>query len=111
MEEISIKDKRKFTRFLPPLLKAQLLFEEEKKGWEKCIIINISRNGVGIRFSSDKQNKTGALIHLEIFLQTESSPIHVTGILKWAEFIKDGNFFGGIEFNEVLDEAICELLN
>ncbi|MBW2222494.1 MAG: hypothetical protein JRF22_08210, partial [Deltaproteobacteria bacterium] len=56
MEEISIKDKRKFTRFLPPLLKAQLLFEEEKKGWEKCIIINISRNGVGIRFSSDKQN-------------------------------------------------------
>jgi len=31
MEEISIKDKRKFTRFLPPLLKAQLLFEEEKK--------------------------------------------------------------------------------
>jgi len=93
-----LASKRKFKRFKTHL-KSQFFLQKGGKYSEECTIIDISREGIGIEFQSDKKIDAGSTLHLEIFVPTESEPISVTGILKW---IKQRN--GGIKLIQILDE-------
>ena len=89
------KKTRKFTRH-PIELKAQFLVEGEKRNWEKCVIINVSREGMGIILQTHRTIDIGSTIYLKILWSTKSKPINVKGILKWIKKEED-NFIGGIK--------------
>ncbi len=91
------KERRKFTRH-PINLKAQFLVEGEKRDWEKCTIINVNREGMGIIFKIHREIGVGSTIYLKILWSTKSKPLNVKGILKWGKK-KEDYFIGGIEFH------------
>ena len=97
---------RKFIRS-PIELKAQFLVEGEKRDWEQCTIINVSREGMGILFQTHKSIKVGSTIYLKILVPTESEPINVKGILKWIEKREDDSI-GGIKWHLITRGEIIE---
>ena len=98
------KKTRKFTRH-PINLEAQFLVEGEQRGLEKCNIINVSREGMGIVFQTDRKIEEGSIINLKIIWSTKSEPINAKGIIKWIK--KEGkNFIGGIELHVISRDSI-----
>jgi len=99
-----MEDRRSIYRFFPPFLKDQYFSREEKGSREQCVIFNISRKGVGLKFHTGKTINIGSTIHLEMYVPRESEPIILKGTLKWIE--KEGNdFIGAIELTKGLDDA------
>lgn len=98
------KETRKFTRH-PINLKAQFLVEGEKRDWEKCTIINVSREGMGIIFQTHREIGVESTIYLKILWSTKSEPINAKGILKWIKK-EDDNFIGGIELLIISQNSI-----
>ena len=108
MEENRREDRRRF-RLYHTKLKAQYISEESKRGWEECTIINISREGMGIKFHTCEKINVGSTIHLAIFVPTELEPINVKGILKWIEKW-ESDFIGGIKLTDTLcDDKFAKL--
>jgi len=103
MEDNKIEDRREF-RLYHTKLKAHYISEESKRGWEECTIINISREGMGIKFHSCEKINVGSTVHLEIFVPIKLEPINVKGILKWIEKWEN-DFIGGIKLTDILDDA------
>ena len=66
-----MKDKRKFSRFIMPLLKAQYFLEREKRNGEECTLINISQKGMGVKFHTPEKINIGSIVHLKTFIPTE----------------------------------------
>jgi len=96
-------NRRRFGRF-DAQLEAQYFIKEKKGGSGKCTIIDVSRQGVGIKFSKHENINVGSNIHLEITVPTELEPIGIRGVLKHIKQ-KGDDFFGSVELNEVLDEV------
>ncbi len=95
-------EKRKFSRCITQL-EARFLKEGERE-WEEATIINISRQGMGIKFLTSVKIYIGSTLHLAIIVSGESDPIMVKGVLGWIK--KKGNsFIGGIELTEELDDV------
>jgi c-di-GMP-binding flagellar brake protein YcgR len=86
--------RRKFSR-VPIELKAQYHLKGEED-WKECTVIDISRNGMGIKFLTREKIDVGSTIHLEIFLHEKPKLINVKGILKWIK-PRENDFIGGIE--------------
>jgi Tfp pilus assembly protein PilZ len=69
-----------------------------KKGlWGKCTVVNFSREGTGILFTSSKEIAVGSTIHLQLEVPTQSKPIILKGRLAWIKKTHDG-FSGGIKW-------------
>lgn len=85
-------------------MKAQYFLREGKGPRERCVISNISRKGVGLKFHTREKINIGSTIHLEMYVSRKSGPISVKGILKWIEK-EENDFIGGIELTEALDDA------
>ena len=73
-----------------------MLSKGEKQDWENCTIINVSREGMGIVFQTQRKIEVRSTIYLKILWSTKSKPINVKGILKWIKKEED-NFIGGIK--------------
>ena len=94
-------------------LKARYLLCDAKRGWEECTIINvdITSEGMGIKFHTREKIKTGIDIVFEIFISGELEPISVKGIVTWS---KQGgkDFIGGIRLTEGVHRlsklALCQ---
>ena len=67
---------------------------------EKCTIIDVTREGMGIRFHTDENISAGSTVHLEIPVLTELAPVKVEGIVKWVAQ-RGNDFTGGIEVTEI----------
>ena len=80
-----MKIRRGCYRFVSPFLKAQYFLREGKSSREQCVVFNISRKGVGLKFHTGKKIKIASIIHLEMYVARKSEPIEVKGILKWIE--------------------------
>ena len=99
-----MENRRSLYRFLPPFLKDQYFLREGNGPRGRCVVFNISRKGVGLKFHTAENINVGSIIRLEMFVSRESEPVNIKGILKW--FKKwEGDFSGGIELTEVLDDA------
>ena len=83
---------------------ARCILKEKLRGWEKCTIIDVSRNGMGLIFHTREKINLGLTVYVEIFVSGDSNPISVTGELKWIG-PKDNELIGGIELTELLDNA------
>ncbi len=99
-----MENRRSLYRFLSPFLKDQYFSREGNGLRERCVIFNISRKGVGLKFHTCENINVGSIIHLEMFVPGQSEPINLKGTLKWIE--KEGNdFIGAIELTEALGDA------
>ncbi|KPJ56526.1 MAG: hypothetical protein AMJ42_05220 [Deltaproteobacteria bacterium DG_8] len=97
-----VEERRRFSRF-ETQLKAKYFIKERKGGWEECTIIDISRNGMKIRFHTCEKIIVNSTVHLEIYVPKELEPIYIKGILKRVKK-EESDFIGSIELTEVLDE-------
>ena len=91
-----MKERRKFPRSILPQ-KAQFF---GKKGWEDCLITEVSQNGLGVKFYTREKINEGSIIHIKVFAPNESKPIKVKGIIRWIEQ-KGDNFVGGIKWYQI----------
>jgi hypothetical protein len=86
-------------------LKAQFCVEGEKRDWEGSVIINVSREGLGVTFQTHKKIKVGSTIYLKIFMSAASEPVNAKGVLKWIR--EEGDvFIGGIELHVISRNSI-----
>ena len=67
-----------------------------KRGWEECLISEVSPKGMGVAFYTSEKIITGSIIHLKVRVPGESSPVMVKGVLRWIEPSAE-HFVGGIE--------------
>ena len=91
-----MKERRKFTRSMLPQ-KAKFF---GAKGWEDCIITEVSRKGLGVKFYTSEKINEGSIIHLKVLVPTESKPVMVKGLLRWIKKM-EGYFVGGIEWYHI----------
>lgn len=84
-------------------LSSRYFVRELGKSWGSCTVFDVSRKGVGIKFHTAEAIPVGTTINLEITVPSELEPMSVKGTLRWIKQ-RDGEWIGGIELNEVLDE-------
>ena len=72
-------------------------------GWKDCTTVDVSRNGICLRFDENENLPLGSTIGLEIPSFRALKPICITGILKWAKK-EESQFVGGVELNDALSE-------
>lgn len=100
VEKSSLEEKRTFVRFFIQL-KAHYSLQERDSVWEECTVLDVSRKGIGVEFSS--QISLGSTINMTVCFPEELEPLSVKGMLKWIK--QSGNrFIGDIELTELLDE-------
>ncbi len=95
--------KRNSIRFATNL-NARYFSGESKGNRRECTVINVSRNGTGLKFCTPKKFGIGSNLILEVSVPHATNPINVKGIVRW---IREGkkDFSGGIELTEVLDNV------
>jgi hypothetical protein len=91
-----MKEKRRFPRTSLPQ-KAQFF---GKNGWEDCLITEVSRKGIGVKFYTREKIVTGSIMHLKVKVPHEPNPVMVKGVLRWLEEEED-HFVGGIEWYQI----------
>jgi len=71
--------------------------------WKVCTTVDVSRNGICVRFDETENPRLGSAIGLEIPSFKALKPICIKGILKWAKK-EASQFVGGVELNDQLTE-------
>ena len=89
-------ERRKYPRTILPQ-RAQFF---GKKGWEDCLITEVSRKGMGVKFYTSEKITAGSIIHLKVRVPQESNPVMVKGVLRWIEQSAE-HFVGGIEWYHI----------
>lgn len=89
-------ERRKFARTTLPQ-KAQFF---GKRGWEDCLITEVSRKGMGVKFYTSEPIIPETIMHLKVTVSQEPKPVMVKGVLRWIEH--SGEYFvGGIEWYHI----------
>ena len=93
-----MENRRKFIRF-PVRLNAQYS-EEDADEWNKCSVIDISREGMGIIVYLKEKISLGPILKLVIDVQGKKALIFATGTTTWLKELKDNlefNFIVGVK--------------
>jgi hypothetical protein len=88
-----MEERRKFPRNALPQ-KAKFF---GAKGWEDCLITEVSRKGLGVTFYTSEKINEGSIMHLKVSLPSEPHPVEVKGMLKWIDK-REKHFVGGVEW-------------
>ena len=107
-----MEDRRKFIRF-PVRLSARYSKENQDK-WNKCSIINISREGMGIVVFLKEKIPLGSILNLKVDVPGKKAPIFVSGTLTWIKAIKEDPEFSyksGVQINTIDSEDKWTLLD
>jgi len=86
-------ERRKYRRTILPQ-RAQFF---GKRGWEDCLITEVSRKGMGVTFYTPETIIPGSIIHVKVRVPQEATPVMVKGVLRWIEPSSE-HFVGGIEW-------------
>lgn len=106
------EDRRKFKRF--PIQLSTRYLEENKKEWQDCSVINISREGMGIEVYVRERIQMGSILQLEIVVPIKNEPLYVVGTLMWIRELKENpkfNFVGGVKLITIDPEDMWTLLD
>ena len=98
-----MSERRQLRRFSLKL-KAHYTFEVESDNWQECSIIDITHNGMGLKFPSPETLKLGTPIYLAIVIDEAVRPVRLTGVIKWGGEGADGCVCG-VELAEIVDEV------
>ncbi len=106
-----MKDQRNFKRFAIEL-DAKYLLEENQKEWKGCMVVNVSRGGMGIEIYLQEKVPIGSMLQIEITISSKDDPIITAGVLRWIKaLVGDKNYLGGVEFTEIDAEDKWKLLD
>jgi hypothetical protein len=94
-----VENRRRFIRYKVEK-EGQYYLDHGRGSPERCTIIDVTREGMGIRFHTDENISAGSAVHLEIPVLTELAPVKVKGIVKWVAE-RGNDFTGGIEVTEI----------
>ena len=102
MEEHTINENRKSTRF-PTHLKAHYFLKERRGKGKECVVINISLNGAGLEFYTSETIGEASKLFLSIVPPQGNEIINAEGIVRW---VKHGarDYVCGIELTRTLDK-------
>ena len=89
-------ERRKYPRTILPQ-RAQFF---GKRGWEDCLITEVSRKGMGVTIYTSETIMPGSIIHLKVRVPQESHTVMVKGVLRWIEPSAE-HFVGGIEWYHI----------
>ncbi len=89
-------ERRRFKRSILP----QKAIFFGKKGWEDCLITEVSRKGIGVTLYTSERIQEGSIMHLKVTVPREKNPVMVKGILRWIKKRED-HFVGGIEWYQI----------
>ena len=98
-----MEDKRKYHRF-PINLKSRYLQEDDHQEWKDCSVIDISREGVGIRLYLKERISIRSILHLEIIAPKKEKLIKASSVLMWIEEFAGNsgfNFIAGMELTKI----------
>ena len=98
-----MNERRQLRRFSLKL-KAHYTFEEEKDNWKECSIIDVTYNGMGLKFPSLETVKVGTTIYLAIVIDEALRPVRLTGVIKWGGEGAD-DCVCGVELADIVDEV------
>jgi hypothetical protein len=82
-----VEEKRKFKRF-PIELNAKYLLGENHKKWKSCMVINISREGMGIEVYLQERIPIDSILQVEILVPEKEKPVMAMGIMRWIKEIE-----------------------
>jgi hypothetical protein len=108
-----VKDRRKFLRF--PVRLSARYSEENKEDWiRQCVVVDISREGMGLVVYLRDKLPVGGLLQFIADLPTKEKSVYFSGVLNWVKALRndpDYNFKGGIKLKTIDSEDKWELLD
>lgn len=108
-----MKDRRKFLRF--PVRIGARYSKDNKEDWnQKCSIVNISREGLGVTVYLKTKLSLGCVLKFMVNVPGREKSISFTGILNWIKALKedpDYNYKGGIRLTNIDSEDKWALLD
>jgi hypothetical protein len=108
-----VKDRRKFLRF--PVRLSARYSEENKEDWNrKCVVVDISREGLGLVVYLRDNLPIGCLLQFMVDVPPKEKSICFVGVLNWIKALKkdpDYNFKGGIKLTNIDSEDKWALLD
>ncbi len=91
-----MEERRKCGRF-ETRLPAYYYFDKNNGSSHECTVVDVSREGMGIKFNRSSKMEIGSTLYLTISVPTEDKHISVKGILR--QFREQGSgYFGGVEW-------------
>jgi hypothetical protein len=98
-----MNERRQLKRFSLKL-KAHYTFEKERANWKECSIVDVTYNGMGLKFTSPETVKVGTPIYLAIVIDEAVRPVRLKGVIRWGGEGADGCVCG-VELAEIVDEV------
>jgi len=106
-----MEEKRKFKRF-PIELKAKYFLRENHEKWKSCMVINLSRQGMGMEVYLQERIPIDSILQIEILAPEKETPVMAMGILRWIKKQeKITNFLGGVDLTKIDSRDKWVLLN
>ena len=108
----SVEDRRKFIRF--PVRLSARYSKESQDEWNRCSIINISREGMGIFVFFKEKIDLASILNLSIDIPGRKAPVLLSGTLSWIKPLKGDPEFrykSGIQINTIDPEEKWILLD
>lgn len=105
---IFMEERRRFSRSKLPQ-RAQFF---GTRGWEDCLITEVSRRGLGVKFYTRYKIVPGSIIQLKVAVPRASKPVMVKGVVRWIEGCGE-HCVGGIEWyyiDRMSKKAVSEKL-
>jgi len=98
-----MSERRQLRRFSLKL-KAQYSFDEERENWKECSIVDVTYNGMGLKFPLRETIKVGTPIFLAIIVDEAVRPVRLRGVIKWGGEGPAGCVCG-VELAQIVDEV------
>ena len=96
-----VEERRRFKRF-PIKLNAKYLLGENHKKWKPFMVINISREGMGMEVYLQERIPIDSILQIEIIVPEKEKPVMAIGVLKWIrELGKKMNYLGGVDLTKI----------
>ena len=96
-----VEERRRFKRF-PIKLNAKYLLGENHKKWKPFMVINISREGMGMEVYLQERIPIDSVLQIEIIVPEKEKPVMAIGVLKWIkELEKKMNYLGGVDLTKI----------
>ena len=106
-----MEERRRFKRF-PIKLNAKYLLGENHKKWKPFMVINISREGMGMEVYLQEKIPIDSILQIEIIVPEKEKPVMAIGILRWIkELEKKVDFLGGVDLTKIDSRDKWVLLN
>ena len=96
-----VEERRRFKRF-PIKLNAKYLLGENHKKWKPFMVINISREGMGMEVYLQERIPIDSILQIEIIVPEKEKSVMAIGVLKWIrELEKKMNYLGGVDLTKI----------